>query len=236
MTPVLVPLRTLGWWNEELKFHLFKFASTENEVSWCDFVTETLSDLSNTERRLLAACLQNVGEVHKHALCCLWTQIHICTRSFNWAGRGLKHQVESACFSELTALHALRAIARLNVIFTETSFTYSAINQWVRKVGQVTRSFKDLWWSQNCCVNQHNVISLLHHGAHPSVFYIAQHQRAQWAVVIRGSEASVDFGTGVYKPSAFTQIDNLFKVFSGHRYLAYKWRSNTPRLRNFRSR
>ena len=109
-TPVLVPLWTFFGWNEELKFHLFKFTRTEDEVSWSDFVSEALTYLRNTKGRLFAAGLQNIHEVHKHALCGFWAHIHIGTRTLNGPGMSFEHQVECARSRELTALHALWAI------------------------------------------------------------------------------------------------------------------------------
>ena len=68
IAPILVPFGTFTRWNKEFKFHLFKFASSKDEVTWRDFVTKTLADLGDAEWWFLATCLQNIREVDEHAL------------------------------------------------------------------------------------------------------------------------------------------------------------------------
>ena len=53
-SPVIEPFEVRSRFTEEFKFHLFKFAHTENKVARCDFVTERFSDLSDSERNFLS--------------------------------------------------------------------------------------------------------------------------------------------------------------------------------------
>ena len=79
VNPILVPLFVGSGLDEEFHLHLFELTGAEDEVSRSDLVTETLTNLANTERRLHTCCLQHVGEVHKDALCRFGTQIvHTC--------------------------------------------------------------------------------------------------------------------------------------------------------------
>ena len=176
LTPVLVPLRTVSWRNEKFHFHLFKLTRTENEVAWCDFVTEALAYLSDTKWWTLTAGLQHIGEVDKHSLSSFRTHVHIRTRTFDRASGCFEHQVEGARFCELTTLLTLGTITFFDVVFTEASIAHGAVDQGVGEICKVTRGFEHLWWSENGCIDQNSVIALLHHRANPGFLYIAQHQ------------------------------------------------------------
>ena len=184
LAPVFVPLQAVCWRYEELHLHLFELAGAKDEVSWSDFITETFSNLCNAERWLFAAGLKHVCKVHEHSLGRFRTHVHRGACAFHWSGSCLEHQVEGSRFGELAALHSLRAITSLDVVFAEASLANSAVDQRVRKVCQVARGFKYLRWAENGRIDQNCVVSLLHHGAHPCVFDIAQHERSEWAVVI----------------------------------------------------
>ena len=53
---------------EILHFHLFEFAHTEDELTSHDFVTESLTDLCNTEGQLHAAGFLYVQVVYENTL------------------------------------------------------------------------------------------------------------------------------------------------------------------------
>ena len=61
--------------HEELHLHLLELARAEDEVAWGDLVAERLAHLGDAERRLLAARLQHVDEVHEDALGRLGPQV-----------------------------------------------------------------------------------------------------------------------------------------------------------------
>ena len=58
---------------KELHLHLFKFAHAEDELASYDFITESFTDLCNTERNLHATGLLHVEVVHENTLCRLRT-------------------------------------------------------------------------------------------------------------------------------------------------------------------
>ena len=95
-----------------------------------------------------------------------------------------EHQVECARSRELTALHALWAIASFQVIFAESTLAYGAVDERVAEVREVTTCFIHLRRTQNGCVNEHHVVTHLHHGAQPSIFHVAQHHRTERAVIV----------------------------------------------------
>ena len=74
--PLLEPFHLFARTNEELHFHLFELAHAEDELTGNDLVTESLTDLSDTERYFHAAGLLYVQEVDENTLCCFRPQIY----------------------------------------------------------------------------------------------------------------------------------------------------------------
>ena len=175
LAPIFVPLRTFGWWNEILHFHLFKFTCAKNKVSRSYFIAKRLTNLSNAKWWLTSRCLQDVCKVDKHSLSGLWTHKHVSAFALNRASMRLEHEVESPGFSESTALHLLWAVSVVKLVFTKTLFTHCAIDKRIAEVGQVSARFKHCMGAQNRCVNEHHVITLLNHCAHPCVFNVSEH-------------------------------------------------------------
>ena len=79
---------------EELHFHLFKLAHTENELTGNNLVTEGLANLCDTEGQLHTAGLLHVHVVHKDTLCSLGTQINLACTVGSRTHFGREHQVE----------------------------------------------------------------------------------------------------------------------------------------------
>ena len=121
----------------------------------------------------------------------------------------LKHQIECTRFGECATLHFLRAITGLKLIFAESTVADRAINERITEVCQVATGFKHLGRSKDGCVNEHNIVSLLNHAAHPGVLDIAQHQRTKRTVVIRRTESAINFGTWIDKTTALAEVDYL---------------------------
>ena len=96
--PSLEPVEFSTRLYEELHFHLLELTHTENELTRNDLVTESLTDLCDTERNLHAAGLLYIQIVHKDTLGSFRTKINLhCT----FRGRthfGSKHQVELTNF------------------------------------------------------------------------------------------------------------------------------------------
>ena len=86
--PVLVPLGGLLGRHEELELHLLELAGAEHEVARRDLVAEALADLRDAERRLLAAGVEHVLEVHEHALRRLGPQVDLVTGALDRDRRG----------------------------------------------------------------------------------------------------------------------------------------------------
>ena len=74
---------------------------------------------------------------------------------------------------------------------------------------QVATGFKNLGWPKDGCVNEHNIVSLLNHAAYPGVLDVAQHQRTKRTIVIRRSEAAINFSTWIHEAATFAEVDYL---------------------------
>ena len=73
--PVLVPLFIGSWDYEVLHLHLLKFASTEDEVTWSDFIAERFSDLTNSKWWLLTRCGRDVFKINEDTLRSFWAKV-----------------------------------------------------------------------------------------------------------------------------------------------------------------
>ena len=97
--PFLEPIEFSTRFYEELHFHLFELAHTEDELTSYDFVTECLTNLSDAERNFHTACLLNVKVVYENTLSCFRTKVYFhcaigCRTHF-----GREHKVELTNFS-----------------------------------------------------------------------------------------------------------------------------------------
>ena len=214
--PVVVPLGTFRRRNEELQLHLLELSRTKDEVAGGDLITETLSHLRDAEWGFLAAGGEHIGEVHEHALGGLGPQIHLGARPLDRPGVGLEHQVERARLGECAAFHLLGAVTRVELVLSETTLADRAIHEWVTEVRQVSAGLERLRRVQDCRVDQHHVVSCLHHGSNPCVLHVAQHERTERTVVVRRSKATVDFGARKRKTPALGQVDDVVEILGRH--------------------
>ena len=104
-----MPLRGGLGFDEELHLHLFELAGAEDEVAGGDLVAETLADLADAERRLLARTGDHIGEVDEDALSGLGPQIMHALLALDRTEVGLEHHVEFARLGPLTLCAAVGA-------------------------------------------------------------------------------------------------------------------------------
>ncbi|CAB4541901.1 unannotated protein [freshwater metagenome] len=89
LDPVVVPLFIGAWLHEKFHFHLLELASSEDEVSRCDFVSERLPNLANAKRRLHSRGAKNIGKVHKDTLRGFRTEVVQAFFGRDWAKKSL---------------------------------------------------------------------------------------------------------------------------------------------------
>ena len=218
LAPVLVPLLTVVGMNEELHLHLLELARSKDPVLRGDLVAEALADLGDAERGFLPGGLQDLREVREHALRRLGSQIRVGTGALDRAGLRLEHQVELAGLGEAVLGAALGTPGGIvEPVEAMPRLAVGAVDQWIGEVPEVAGGLPHLRWAEDGGIDQYDIIALLNHGANPCVFHIAQQQRAEWAVVVRGSEAAVDLGRGVDESPAFAEVDDLFELGGRHR-------------------
>ena len=73
--PEFKPLHFLTRTNEELHFHLFEFAHTENKLTGNYLISKCFSDLSYTERNFHTTGFLHIEVVYKNTLSSLGAQI-----------------------------------------------------------------------------------------------------------------------------------------------------------------
>ncbi len=203
--------------DEELELHLLELAGAEDPVLRRDLVAEALADLGDAERRLLARRLQDVREVGEHPLRRLGPEVGVGAGSFDGTGLGLEHQVELARLGEALLRLAIRAdVGVIELVEAKALLALGAVDEWIAEVRQVAGRLPDLRRAQDGSVDQHDVVALLHHRAHPRLLHIAQQQRTEWPVVVRRAEAAVDLRRLVDEAPALAEADDLFEVGGRH--------------------
>ena len=220
--PIVVPARTILRRHEELQLHLLELAGPEDEVAWCDLVTERLAYLRDSERRLLATRLQDIGEVDEHALRRLGAQIDLRTGTFDRAGISLEHQVERPCFGERPGSAATWAhVLVLQMILAETLLALATVDEGVAEIGEVSARLEDLGRTEDRRVDQHDVVPLLNHVPNPGFTHVAQHQGAEGSVVVTRTKAAVDLRRRVDEAAPLGEIDDLIQVVGRHSRSGY---------------
>ena len=186
VSPVLEPLVVLTRLYKELHFHLLKFAGTEDKVLGNNFVTESLSYLSDSEGNLHAVRLNNILVVNINTLGCFWTQVYNACGVFSRPDVGFKHEVEGTRLSKLSAtagtffgsqgilIHGVGTIAHLTLL---------AVYQGIGEVCYVARSLPNTGMHQNGSIKTHNVVVKLGHFLPPSILYILLQLNTDWAVI-----------------------------------------------------
>ena len=158
INPILMPLFISSWNNEELHLHLFKFTGTEDEVSWCNFITERFTYLTDTKWRLLPRSLSDVIEVDKDSLSCLRAKVGKSALIFDCAKIGFEKSGELLRLGELPLVATVRTInfihrcrratilrfkAFFKMICAVALMTFRALCQRIGKCFNVSRCFPD---------------------------------------------------------------------------------------------
>ena len=97
--PFLEPVKFSSRFYKELHFHLFELTHTEDELTGNDFVTESLTNLCNTERNFHTSCFLNIQVVYENTLSSFRTQIYFHSTVGSRSHFGREHQVELTYFS-----------------------------------------------------------------------------------------------------------------------------------------
>ena len=210
------------------------------EVTGSDFVTEGLTDLSNTEGHLLSCCSCNVLEVYKNTLCCFGTKVNCVGAFFCYTDECLEHEVEltDACevhrsavratdtvFLDVSAHFIVRPTCRVNVeavlesiVFDElvssvTALTYLTVHKRVRESAKVTGCNPCLGIHDDSRVKTYVVGALCYELLPPCLLNVVLEFNAERTVVPRVGKTAVDFGACVDKASVLTKSNYLIHCF-----------------------
>ena len=75
--PGLEPVKLRTRLHEELHFHLLELAHAEDELAGYDFVTESLTNLGDTERNLHATGFLYIQVIYEDTLCRFRAQVYL---------------------------------------------------------------------------------------------------------------------------------------------------------------
>src|SRR6185312_14022777 len=231
--PVLVPLLITARLDEELHLHLLEFTGAEDEIARGNLITETLADLRDTERRLLAGGHHHILEVDEDALRGFRPQVAQPLLRFHRPEVGLEHHVELARLGVLTAGATVRARYFGQVLFQhvlagafgvllgelvgpESLVAALALDQRVVKGLHMPGGDPYLARQDHRGVQADDVVPAGDHGAPPLAFDVLLEFDAQWAVVPGRAGSAVDLPTREYEATALAQADDGLDAIRGH--------------------
>jgi len=223
--PLVEPLFSLFWANEELNFHLFEFAGAKGEVAGINFVSEGFSNLGDSEGKLFAGNLENIFKLNKHSLGGFRAKVGEVTFVFDWSNIGFEHEVELAGFSEISTAGVdhfagfLGAGRGGDLVGTEAAFTGFAVDHGIGEGGFVAAGFPYGTAHQDGSIHSYDIVPVLGHRFPPVLLEVALQCNAQGAVVPSPIQPAVDFGGWEDKPPAFAESDNFFHAVIRHRLI-----------------
>ena len=217
---------------EELKFHLLKFAGTEDEVTGGNFIAERLTNLADTKRRLLTCRGHDIGEVDEDSLCGFGTQVVKARLVINGTKEGLKQARECFGFGPLTTnttvganyvfqrqggfVNALLISQFFNeLIFALTLVAVLALDERVGEGLDVSGCNPHLAGQDYRGVQPDDVCAAANHVVPPLAFDVLFEFHAQRAVVPGGASTAVNFTAGEDKAAALGKRDNGIKTRGG---------------------
>ena len=77
LAPVVEPLHLVAGLHKELHFHLLELAHTEDELTSYDFVTESLTNLGDTERNLHTTGFLYIQVIYEDTLCRFRAKVYL---------------------------------------------------------------------------------------------------------------------------------------------------------------
>ena len=234
LAPEVVPVKFGARFAEEFEFHLFEFAGTEDEVTRSDFVTERLTDLTDTERDARADIIDNVLEVNEDTLSRFRTEVNLVAFAFDDADFGLEHQVECAGLGPiglaacgafnlvvhhhlvdfvkiLTGAAAFAEFVFQELVSAETFVAGQAVHQRVREVTHVARSLPHAGVQKNGAVETQHILTAGHELLPPEVLNVALEFHAIRTVVPSVGEAIVNFGARKNESAALAEGDDVLE-------------------------
>ena len=117
--PFFEPLQFRTGAYKKLHFHLFEFAHPENKLAGDDFITESFTDLGDTERHFHASGFLYIQEVDEDSLSCFGTQVNFAGSFCGRSHFSSEHQVELAYFGPVAG-----AGDRTDDFLVENNLTY----------------------------------------------------------------------------------------------------------------
>ena len=203
--PVLVGSRL----DEELHLHLLELPHAEHEVARRDLVAERLADLRDPERDLLARGRLDLREVHEHRLGGLGAKEHLVVVVGDRTHVGLEHQVEVAGIGEALAAAVGADAGIRQMVLAEALVAAQALDERIGEHLEVPARLPDLGRHDDGGVEADDVVAPLHHRAPPRLLDVVLELDAQWAVVPRRPQTTVDLGGLEGEAAAFRERDDL---------------------------
>ena len=246
--PVCEPLKVGAGLAEELKLHLLKLSGSEYEVTGGNLVTEGLTNLADTEGKLLSCTSLHCGEVNEDTLCGLGTKIYGRAGLLGYTDEGLEHKVKLLNISEVgAAADRTNDVLLLNIgshllegpgcrvvikavlecvildklICSVSCLTALAVHKGVGEAANVTGCYPGLGVHDNCRVKTHVVAGLLHELLPPSALYVVLELNAERTVVPGVSKTAVDLRAGEDEASVLTESNDFFHCLFAVFHLFY---------------
>ena len=149
LLPVLKPLHLGSWLAEELHLHLFELTHTEDKLTCNNLVTESLTNLADTERQLHTTSLLYVEEVYEDTLCCLWAQINLVSSISRCTYLSREHKIEltNVCPVSCTTDWVYYTLVKNNLLQSLQVWSLHSLGIACMKVVTLLLIFKNAWVS-----------------------------------------------------------------------------------------
>ena len=203
--PVVQPLLVRAGLDEELHLLLFELAEPEDVVAGRDLVAERLTLLRDAEGDPLAGGVEDVLELHEHALGGLRPQVDLGGRVLNRTKECFEHEVELPRLAEFPG--AAVGAHPLEVVLAEALMAVLALHQGIGEAGDVPRSLPDLGRHDDAGLEPDDVVAQLHHLPPPELADVVLQGHPQGPEVVDRVDAAVYLAGGEDEATALGQRD-----------------------------
>ena len=221
--PLIEPFFPICGGDKKFNLHLFKFPGSEGEVAGVDFVTESLSDLGDSEGEFFSRDFENIFELDEHGLGRFGPEVGKISLVLDRADVRFEHEVELPGFGKFptTGIHHftwfLGAGGGGDLIGAEASLAGFAIDHGIGEGGFVATGFPDGATHQDGAVHADDIVALLGHGFPPVVLQVSFESNSEGPVIPGAVQSPIDLGGWEDKASAFAEGHNFFHSVIRHK-------------------
>ncbi len=221
--PLIEPFFPICGGDKKFNFHLFEFAGSEGEVAGVDFVTESLSNLGDSEGEFFSRDFENIFELDEHGLGRFGPEVGKISLVLDRADVRFEHEVELPGFGKFPTTGIdhftgfLGAGGGGDLIGAEAALAGFTIDHGIGEGGFVATCFPDGATHQDGAVHADDIVALLGHGFPPVVFQVSFESNSEGPIIPGAVQSPIDLGGWEDKTPAFAKGHDFFHSVIRHR-------------------